>query len=140
MQTAVDKFWRMLNSSFARYLIIGVTVYILEVCLLLAMDVRGFAPTVAVAVSYTVGLIVSFLLQKVVTFGNKRFHHRIVAKQFIMTCLLVVWNLVFTVIVAKVLESIVEPFISRTIALAITTLWNFYLYKKAIFAKPEDLR
>jgi putative flippase GtrA len=51
---------------------------------------------------------------------------------------LVAWNFVFTILVTKLLEDRLAPTITRTIALAITTFWNFYLYRTSIFRQPEN--
>jgi len=72
-------------------------------------------------------------MQKLVTFGDKRMHHKVLIPQMIATALLIVWNLAFSVVVTKLLQHHLPAVVTRTIALAITTIWNFYLYKTRIF-------
>ena len=115
----------MLQKRSVRYLIVGGAVYLLELWIIVVAQQRGATPTEAVAISFTAGLIVSFFLQKIVTFGDKRMHHKVVLRQAIAVGLLVVWNLCFTVLLTRLLQSVVPPTVTRTIALLITTIWNF---------------
>lgn len=123
----------MLQKKTVRYLIVGGAVYLFELWVIVVMQQRGATPTQAVALSFTLGLIVSFFLQKLFTFGDKRMHHKVVLTQAIAVGLLVVWNLSFTVALTKLLQASVPPTVTRTVALLITTIWNFYLYKTRIF-------
>lgn len=116
-----------------RYLIIGVSVYIFELIVIIIAERLGASALAAVGLSFWLGLIVSFVLQKFVTFGDKRTHHKIILAQFLAVCLLVLFNFGFTLLVTELLKNLLPPTITRTIALAITTIWNFYLYKTRIF-------
>jgi putative flippase GtrA len=97
----------------------------------------GASAVIAVGTSFWSGLIVSFLLTKLVTFGDKRMHHKVLLPQVAAFTLLVLFNFGFTLLVTKLLSSFVPAVVTRTIALGITTIWNFYLYKTRIF-KTED--
>ena len=116
-----------------RYLVIGGSVYVFELLVIVVAQGLGASAPWAVAISFCLGTLVSFWLQKLVTFGDKRLHHRIVIPQLIATGLLVLWNLSFSVALTKLLEHDVPAVVTRTVALAITTVWNFYLYKTRIF-------
>jgi len=122
-----------------RYLIVGSSVYVLELIIILVAQLLGAGPVLAVAISFILGTVVSFALQKLVTFGDKRMHHKIVIPQLIATCLLVAFNFGFTLLVTKLFAHVLPAVVSRTIALLITTIWNFYLYKTRIFNKSDDL-
>lgn len=115
------------------YLIVGVGVYLFEMLIIFVARSLGANNLLAVGLSFWLGLLVSFALQKVVTFSDKRIHHRVLLSQLVAFSLLVVLNFVFTLLITQLLTGIVTPFISRTIALGITTIWNFYLYKTKIF-------
>ena len=121
-----------------RYLIVGGGVYLLEIGVILAAQAGGASSVVDVGIAFWVGLAVSFLLQKFVTFGDKRTQHKVVLKQLLLVGLLVAWNFVFTISVTKLLEDLLPPTATRTLALAITTFWNFYLYRTSIFREPEN--
>ena len=128
----------LLQRPGIRYLFVGGSVYLLEVSIILLAQWLGAGPVLAVAISYIVGTFVSFGLQKLVTFGDKRMHHKIVIPQLIATILLVTFNFSFTVLVTKLLATVCPAIISRTIALLITTVWNFYLYKTRIFNQADE--
>ena len=129
----------LLQKKVARYVLVGGMVYVFELWVIVWAQRRGATPTEAVALSFTLGLIVSFFLQKLFTFGDTRMHHKIVFRQALAVALLVVWNLCFTVIVTKITQSFIPATVARTIALLITTVWNFYLYKTRIFSPSHPV-
>jgi putative flippase GtrA len=122
-----------LRRPFGRYLLIGGSVYVFELAVIVFVQQLGANDVLAVSLSFWLGLIVSFILTKFVTFGDKRTHHKILIPQIVAVCLLVIFNFGFTLLVTHLLEDVTPATVSRTIALAITTLWNFYLYKTRIF-------
>jgi putative flippase GtrA len=127
----------LLNSPGKRYLFIGGSVYLLEILVIIIAQQMGANAVVAVGLSFWIGLIVSFGLQKLVTFGDKRTHHKVLIPQIMAFSLLVVFNFGFTLLVTKLLYGTLPAVVTRTIALGITTIWNFYLYKTRIF-KTDD--
>jgi putative flippase GtrA len=135
----MNKIKEVLKKPSYRYLIIGGSVYIFEIAVIIIAQLLGAGPVLAIALSYILGTLVSFFLQKLITFGDKRMHHRILVPQLIATTLLVVWNFCFSLVVARLLTHHTPAIISRTIALAITTVWNFYIYKTRIFKNDEEL-
>jgi putative flippase GtrA len=126
------------NQHVRRYLIVGVGVYLLELGVILVAQSAGANNVVAVALAFWSGLIVSFLLQKFFTFQDKRTHHKIVAAQFLAVTALVLWNFGFTLLFTKLTSDHLPATVARTIALAITTIWNFQLYRISIFRGPEN--
>ena len=134
----VKKVQELLKRPGIRYLFVGGSVYLFELAVIVIAEQLGAGPVLAVAYSFILGTTVSFLLQKFVTFGDKRTHHKIIAAQFIATCVLVVFNFGFTLLVTKLFADVLPAVVSRTIALLITTLWNFYLYRTRIFKKPDE--
>lgn len=123
----------LLQKSGVRYLIVGGTVYVLELVIIIIAQAQGATPTVAVAISFVLGLIISFFLQKLFSFRDKRMHHKILIPQVIAVTLLVLWNFAFTIALVWLLQNVLPPTVTRTIALAITVIWNYYLYKTRIF-------
>jgi putative flippase GtrA len=124
---------KLLASNKGRYLIVGGSIYLLELVIIVVMQQLGSSPTWAVAVSFWVGTFISFLLQKFVTFGDKRTHHKVVLAQAIAVVALVIFNFFFTVAFTHLMQHHLPAVVSRTIALGITVVWNFYLYKTKIF-------
>lgn len=127
-----------LSKSFKRYIINGVSVYVFELVVIVVAQQFGASAVVAVGISFWLGLMVSFLLTKLVTFGDKRMHHKILLPQVAAFSLLVLFNFGFTLLVTKLLSSFVPAVVTRTIALGVTTIWNFYLYKTRIFRTKES--
>lgn len=93
----------------------------------------GATSIVAVGLSFWLGLIVSFILTKFVTFSDKRTHHKVLIPQIVAVSLLVVFNFGFTILLTRLLQDVLPAVAARTLALGITTLWNFYLYRTRIF-------
>ena len=133
----IAKFKDLMARPGYRYLVVGGSVYVFELAVILVAEHYGANPPLAVAISFCLGTALSFLLQKLFTFGDKRMHHRILVPQLIATTLLVLWNLGFSVLLTKLLEHVWPAVVTRTIALLITTIWNFYLYKTHIFKIDE---
>jgi putative flippase GtrA len=127
-----------LHDPFGRYLIIGFSVYVFELVVIYTAQRAGANPVLAVGLSFWLGLMVSFALQKLVTFRDRRMHHRIVLTQLLAVTGLVIFNFGFTLLVAQALRHLVPAPVSRTIALGVTTIWNFYLYKTRIFTSSDD--
>lgn len=124
---------QMLATHTRRYLFVGLSVYVLELVIIVVAQRLGFSALVAVGISFWSGLVVSFGLQKLVTFGDRRLHHRILLPQLAAFALLVLFNFGFTLLVTRLLQHTWPAVVTRSLALGITTAWNFYLYKSRIF-------
>lgn len=125
----------MLNNKLFRYITAGGLSYALELASILALvHIFKTSSLAAVAIAFWIGLLVSFVLQKIFTFSNKTPSSR-TAKQLTMYLILVSLNYAFTLGLVAALDSILDVSISRTIALIVTTAWNFIIYSKIIFRK-----
>jgi putative flippase GtrA len=122
-----------LNRPLGRYILIGSLVYLLELVVIFAAQHNGASAVVAVALSFWLGLIVSFVLTKFVTFKDKRTHHKILLPQLSAVTVLVLFNFSFTLLLTRVLSPQLPAVATRTLGLGITTIWNFYLYRTRIF-------
>ncbi len=125
----------LLEKPGVRYLLVGGSVYVLELLIIWGAQAAGLSAVAAVAVAFVIGTLVSFGLQKLVTFGDKRRRAKIVGVQLAATIALVVFNFGFTVLCTALLQKHLPAVAIRTGALLITTIWNFYLYRTRIF-KP----
>ena len=128
----------LLERPGIRYLFIGGSVYIFELAVIVLAQAYGATATWAVAISFCLGTAVSFFMQKLITFGDTRMHHRVLIPQLIATTLLIIWNLSFSVLLTKLLEHHLPAVVTRTLALGVTTIWNFYLYKTRIFKNADE--
>lgn len=125
-----------IDRPIGRYLVIGGSVYVIELIIIIGLQKSGMDATPAVGIAFLSGLALSFLLQKMVTFNDRRLHHRILLPQVTAYSLLVIFNFSFTLLLTEMLSAVIPATVIRTIALAITTIWNFYLYKTRIFNRP----
>lgn len=124
------------SPTLKRYVGIGLSVYAFELVVIVIAQNRGASPVAAVALSFWLGLLVSFGLQKMVTFSDKRLHHKVLVPQILAYSALVLFNFGFTLAFTNVLQNIIPAVMCRTLAIGMTTLWNFYLYKTHIFKNP----
>ena len=123
---------KLKSTRKGRYLLVGGLVYLIELIIIVITRSTGASSVTSVTLSFWVGVVLSFALQKLVTFQDRRMHHKILGGQIIAVGALVLFNYGFTVgLVASL--SAASPIITRTIALVITTVWNYYLYKTRIF-------
>ncbi len=125
------KIYKKLNK---RYLGIGISVYIIELVVIVVAGHLGASAVTSVGISYWVGLVIAFVLQKFVVFNSKALHHKILLPQILAFSVLVLFNFAFTLLVTKLLSPPLPAVISRSLALAITVIWNYYLYKSHIFS------
>jgi putative flippase GtrA len=114
-----------------RYLFVGGFSYVIEIAVLdSANHILQLSAAISVTISFWVGFIVAYILQKIVAFQNKEKSRKAITKQLIGYGLLVLWNYGFTLIVVELFHTSVSVIVLRTIVIAITTIWNYVLYKK----------
>jgi putative flippase GtrA len=100
-------------------------------------DILNISSTSAVAFAFWIGLGVSFILQKFATFQNKDTSIHSTSNQIISYGALVFINYIFTLGFVELFSPIVGVYAARTVALGITTIWNFFVYKRIIFSDKE---
>lgn len=128
-----------LSPSFKRYLAIGVLVFGFEIGIIIVAGGLGASNVLAVSISFILGLFFSFVLQKFITFGDNRTQYSILLPQAAAFSLLVVFNFIFTILITHLTSDFLPATVSRSVALSITTVWNFYLYRTKIFYSRKDL-
>ena len=122
------------NWAYVKYVISGLLSLVIDYTVF-AVLLRTFNLPLGVAVfcGMTAGLITGFLLNKLWTFQSSTRTKRTL-KQAIFFILLFIFNTLFTYILISILKNAqVDETISKLIAMAFITLWNFYIYKKIIF-------
>ncbi len=134
----MERLKQLLKRPGMRYLIIGGSIYVFELVVIVVAQRLGASAPWAVAISFCLGTLISFFLQKLITFGDKRMHHKVLLPQILATALLIAWNLGFSVLLAKLLQDVWPAVVIRTVALVVTTIWNFYLYKTRIFKNTSE--
>ncbi len=123
----------LLHRPFGRYLIIGGFGYLFEILVITGCRSLGASAVLAISISFWLGTLLSFFLQKIIAFRDRRMHSRILIPQAMAVTVLIVWNYGFTVLLTSMLDNSLPVTAIRTIALIITTAWNYFLYKKLIF-------
>jgi putative flippase GtrA len=129
---------KLLESTLVKYVITGGGSYAIELSTIVGLKAAHLSNTQAVAISFWVGLVVSFVLQKLITFKDKSTDKNQLGRQVGLYMVLVGFNYLFTLGVIALLSNKMSVFISRTLALICTTVLNYYVYKKHIF-KAKDL-
>jgi putative flippase GtrA len=97
--------------------------------LYLLRDSARLDSVTAVAISFWVGFVAAFVLQKYVTFQHKDARPKVLVRQLATYSLLVAWNYIFTLAVAHYFASVASIFVLRTIVILIVTVWNFAVYR-----------
>lgn len=121
------------SNTLFRYILTGGVSFFIEIACLLLLIRAGTSPLLAVGISFWIGLVTAFVLQKIITFQNKERRSRHIAWQTSTYILLVLINYLFTLFFVFVMEPLVGVFIARTVALGITVVWNYILYRHVIF-------
>lgn len=126
---------KILNNKIARYLVTGGGSYAIELAVLYTLVSGGTDKVVAVAISFWFGLLISFLLQKFFAFSNTQRTYKKILWQTASYTALVLVNYGFTIFFVSSFADTIGLFVARTLALIITTGWNFVIYSKVIFKK-----
>jgi putative flippase GtrA len=128
----------MASKPSHRYVVIGGSVYVFEILMIVVLQHLGASAVVAVGISFWLGLMVSFVLQKLITFSDRRMHRQVLLPQVIAFSALVLFNFGFTLVLTKLFEHVLPAVVTRTLAVGMTTIWNFYLYKTRIFKSADE--
>jgi putative flippase GtrA len=128
---------RARKNTLIRYLFVGGTSYVIELgCLLAIYYAFNTSRATATAIAFWIGLLTAFLLQKLVAFRNYQRHIKTITRQGVLYGLLQLWNYIFTVAFVGLVGG--NVIVTRTIAQAIFSTWNYFIYKKVIFRHTPD--
>jgi putative flippase GtrA len=123
------------ENKLARYILVGGSSYLFELAVLYSLIFLGVHKVLAVGIAFWFGLLLSFILQKLVAFNNKERTYKKILWQSVCYGILVIINYTFTLLVVSTFSDEFGIFLTRTVALIITTGWNFIIYSKIIFRK-----
>lgn len=94
----------------------------------------GWRLYIANSVSFILGMITSFTLNRLRTFASHQDYSKKVSRQFSYYAVLGAINFGLTNAIVEILASIsVNPKIGKLIAMITTSLWNYFLYKHIVF-------
>ena len=123
----------LLSRPAVRYIAVGGLSYVIEISILFGLYYIVHIPaTAATTIAFWVGLFLSFLLMKLLAFQNFQKEMAAIARQGVLYGLLVVLNYLFILIVVGLFPAR-YVMLSRTIAMMIIPLWNFFIYKRLVF-------
>lgn len=121
------------HKSIVRYVVVGGITYVFDIAILVgSYSLLGTSRQFAATASFWLGLLFSFLMQKLFAFQDFKKEVKAISRQIFWYAGLVVVNYLITVLIVSLFPGRLI-ILSRTIALAITTLWNYLIYKKLIF-------
>lgn len=128
---------KALTHPLFRYAFVGILTYTVEIAVLIGLH-SGFRMqrTFATGASFWVGLFFSFLLQKLVAFQDYKKEVKAISKQAAGYGALVAFNYFLTLLIVSLFPD-KDLILSRTVALATTTCWNYVIYKKIIFRQSK---
>ena len=128
---------KLKQSSFFRYVFVGGITFVFDIAILVGMyDGLHTSRALAASASFWSGLLLSFLLQKLVAFQDYQKEVKAISKQALSYGILVTFNYFLTVFVVNLFPGR-DIVYSRTLALAITTIWNYLIYKKLVFRRTN---
>lgn len=138
MSTRPLSFIKNINNTAMRYLLVGGGSYVIEIGVLFSLKKLGLSNLASVAISFWIGLISSFLLQKFITFKSSSPSKKHLGMQIILYLSLVAFNYVFTLLLVGTIGKAINVLIIRTLAIICTTVWNYYFYKIHIFSDSKS--
>ena len=120
----------MPSSLLKRYILVGGTSFCIEIVALYVLkNIIKLSPESSVAISFWIGFVCGFILQKHVTYKNKHKAPHLLARQLVMYAALVLFNYIFTIAAVNIFKQHMSVFIIRTAVVLVTTSWNFFAYK-----------
>lgn len=120
----------LLKSPLVRYILVGGSSFVIELSCIYIITQLTHDGMRAVAISFWVGLITAFILQKTIAFQNQSKNPKAILTQIFAYITLVAINYAFTLGFVALMQAILGIYVARTIALIITTGWNFVIYKR----------
>jgi putative flippase GtrA len=131
---------KLFSNLVLRYLLAGGLSYAIELtCLLLIHRYFGVTIVVATAIAFWIGLVASFMLQKLFAFQDYQKTRKLISRQLGAYAVLIGFNYLFTLGVVDLFPPALIVF-SRTLALVIVTSWNFVFYKKFVFKLDKAVK
>lgn len=126
-----------MSPQLFRYFIVGASSYLIEMlALYLLVHLFKLSSLYSVSISFWVGLIVAFFMQKIITFRSYHKKASIVLRQIIEYDGLVLFNYIFSLLMVYVAQKYLSVYIIRSLVIVICTCWNYVFYK-IIFRSNE---
>jgi putative flippase GtrA len=126
---------RCLPHELLRFVAVGLIAFGLDFGLLWVLHaVVGVPLWLSTGAAFLLSFLVTYLLQRVITFRSKSAHGRALIKY----TSLVVFNTLATVLIVNLANTFVDSWaFGKIVATSVTTIWNYFLYRFWIFP-PES--
>lgn len=126
---------RLWGSSAVRYLVVGGFCFLVDIGLLwLAHDVLGVPLAIATPIAFLASFAVTYTLQRVVAFNSDARVTPSVARY----TALVIFNALASTVIVWAFDTVgLEWAVGKVVAVAATTVWNFFAYRYWVFASPK---
>lgn len=130
-----------ISESLLRYLVVGVAAFSIEYGSFYGLYIAVKWPLyLANSISFGLGLLISFLLNRLWTFGGGTYRKK-TAHQFGFYIALALINLLLTNLLVGWLKYLgTNPRIGKLAAMLITSLWNYILFKAIIFNRHDSTK
>lgn len=125
--------FQLYEHSVVRFLLVGGLSFALDLGLLVVLhEVAGVDLAIATPIAFVTSLVFNFLLQRLFTFRSDS-HGATSAAKYLA---LVVFNILVTEVLVTGFHAVGWSYIvGKATATIITTVWNYFLYKKWIFKR-----
>jgi len=131
---------QIIDKPLTRYLVVGGAAAISEYgSFLLLFMVFNVWLWLANAVSYALGLLTSFWLNRLWVFRHKqKVYQKKLNHQFVLYVTMASVNLFLTLLIVAYLKHLgVKPVVGKLLAMAITSIWNFIIFRSFIFMHQD---
>lgn len=127
----------LLQKSVFRYIFAGGLAYLVEMAILAVLHYGlGLPDLVSAAISFWLGYIFAFFMQRIFTFKDTSRQGGRLARQFIFTTVLLGFNYAFTLTLVHLFSPALGVIVMRTVAIVVTTMWNYVIMKR-LFAGSQ---
>jgi putative flippase GtrA len=124
------------ESSLLRYFLVGMVAYLIDIGTLIGFyRYLHSSRAEAAAVSFWAGTLAGFVMQKFVAFQDYQKELKALSKQGASYAILLAFNYILTILIVDLFPGR-DIIYSRTLAVAMTTIWNYVVYKKLVFREP----
>jgi putative flippase GtrA len=120
------------NHGLFRYVAVGGSTFVIDAgTLYLLHSHAGYGISLSTTIAYWLAVVYNFTLLRFWTFGQteKKDLHR----HLTLYLILLGFNYLFAVLFVSTLSHHIYFLLAKTIATALQTLWNYYIYKNYIF-------
>jgi putative flippase GtrA len=122
------------SKSIYRYIVIGLSAVFIEYSTFYILySVYTVHLIIANSISFCLGLLTSFFLNRLWTFKSDNFQRKS-HQQFILYSVLATINFVLSNLIISVLKYfVIDPLIGKPLVIILIASWNFILFKNGIF-------